>query len=103
MKMPKRHTNLIISQASPRLLTDGPVFTCRVQNWSKEDVYLSATETNVEPEDRNGALLLGPLQTLDADILLSKLFPGVGNFGNPVYLWGMSDNKVTVSVSHADE
>lgn len=79
-------------------LTSGDATAVRVQNISGYSVKLSATNGGTAPTDAKGALELGPMQTMAADLTLAQLWPGVSGANR---LWVLSDMGATVSVSHA--
>ncbi|XAI95621.1 hypothetical protein [Nostoc phage Nsp-JY21] len=94
-----RHTNITIVAGVPAALSDGAVDACRVQNLSGYGFTLQATASGTPPGLYAGGVTLGAGETLAADLRLADLFPGVGS--GALYLWGMSENPVTASVSHA--
>ena len=90
---------------SPKLFTpatSGAVAAVRLQNLSPHSsLSIQVTTTNTAPDDLRGAVEIGPLTVLAADLPLHLLFPGTLASNGAGYVWVWAESGATVSVSHA--
>lgn len=98
--MAPRHTTLTIPAGTPFPISDGAVAAIRINNRSSYETLIQCTLTDTAPAaDGLGAQTLKSGATLSADLALVDLFPGVG--AGPFFVWNISANQITLSVSHA--
>lgn len=79
------------------LIASNDIDAIRVQNLSGGVCHLQATQGTVEPEGRDGAMVLPKGAILVADLPLDAIFPGVDGANR---IWAMPVGTVVLSVSH---
>lgn len=93
------NTNFTLTPGTWTLLTSADVTSLRVQNWSKYEIFLSATVGETPPTSLDGAVWIEPVNVVLPDVELEVLWPGVPG-ANRVYAMSRHADAV-LSVSHA--
>ena len=94
-----RNENVTVPAETWTQLTNANASAVRVSNLSGFRIELQATSDTTAPTVLDGTVPLDSGLTLNGDVTLASLYPGVTT---PVRLWAFCRFAVEVSVSHAD-